>query len=158
MGSASALVIYSIRRLELVLGAEVSSIGFNLSLASEERNTISVSEGVSRLSMSCCKEANKKCPSLPHRWQYLVLMARLANQTRHWTYGGLGVSALDSDCIGEGDQLFVNYLSYCQNMIDSPPPSIIVMRVSVPLTQHPPPTQIFQGKSEHPSSSKINPA
>ena len=95
VGSASALVIYSIRRLELVLGAEVSSIGFNLSLASEERNTISVSEGVSRLSMSCCKEANKKCPSLPHRWQYLVLMARLANQTRHWTYGGLGVSALD---------------------------------------------------------------
>ena len=140
MGSASALVIYSIRRLELVLGAEVSSIGFNLSLASEERNTISVSEGVSRLSMSCGKEANKKCPSLPHRWQYLVLMASSANQTGHMA-GALaerrGTLYKLSILLSEYDRLTPT-LHHCN--------------------EGPPPAQIFQGKSEHPSSSKINPA
>ena len=60
------------------------SIGFNLSFPSEERNTISLSEAVTSIwVLSCRKEANKKCPTVLHRWQYLVLMASRGNLTGH---------------------------------------------------------------------------
>ena len=87
------------------------------------------------------------------RWQYLVLMVRRGNQAGHWhwTYGGLWGQCTQHSHRTLLGELFINYPSYCQNMIDSPPPSIIVMRALYRSPTTPRQLKYFREKYKHPS-------
>ena len=75
---------------------------------------------------------------------------RRGNQTGHWTYGQLWGHYTAWSVSTTAEQLFINHLSDCQNMIESPPPSIIVMRAGS-LLASPPANSNISGKISTPA-------